>query len=65
MQIEKEHFTAADFARLRKDTGLTQRVLADRLDRSVGWVRDLEQGREPVPAYAIYAMRYLADHPTT
>ena len=39
-----------------------QEAPADQLDRSVGWVRDIEQGRRPCPIYALYAMRYLCKH---
>lgn len=49
----REEFTA-----LRKALG-SQPAVAEMLGRSVGWVRHLEQGREPVSAYAIYALRYL------
>ena len=48
----------SEFVRLRARLG-TQHEVAELLDRSVGWVWGLEQGRVPVPRYAIYALRYL------
>lgn len=52
-----------EFATLRKGMGLSRRRLAELLDRSEFWVRNIEQGQQPCPRYAILALRRLQEHP--
>ena len=47
-----------NFTQLREQIG-TQQEVADVLERSVQWLRHIEQGRREAPAYAIYALKYL------
>lgn len=53
---------ATEFVRLRKAAGHTQQSLAEASGWSLGWIRDVEQGRTDCPTYAVWAMRYLAEH---
>lgn len=48
-----------EFVALRKRLG-SQAQVAAMLERSVQWLCQIEQGRRPPPAYALYALRYLA-----
>lgn len=48
-----------EFVRLRHEIGMTQQEVAAALDRSLSWVRRVEQGKLPCPAYAVLALRYL------
>ena len=43
----------------RKQLNLTQKELGLALDRSLGWVRQIEQGQLRCPAYAILALEAL------
>lgn len=52
-----------EFLHLRTELGLTQARLAEVLDRSAAWVQGIEQGRNECPMYAVYALRYLSEHP--
>ena len=44
---------------LRKQLG-SQVEAAAMLERSVQWLSQIKQGKRPPPAYALYALRYLA-----
>ncbi len=48
-----------EFVALRKRLG-SQVEVAAMLERSVQWLCQIEQGKRPPPAYALYALRYLA-----
>ena len=50
--------TGEAFAQLREQIG-TQHEVADLLERSVQWIRHIEQGRRPAPRYAVFALKYL------
>lgn len=54
-----EETSRQEFVRLRTELGMTQAELAAKLERSLGWVRRVEQGQLPCPMYAVYALRYL------
>jgi len=58
-----EYKQREEFRALRNRLSLTQQELAEKLGKSIGWVRDVEQGRVPCPVLNIYAMRYLVEHP--
>lgn len=62
-QQAQEPSRADEFRALRKQLGLTQRQIALLLDRSHGWVRRVEYEEIDCPRYALYALRYLAEHP--
>lgn len=65
MEADSKHDTdrRAELVALRHAAGLSQSAAGRALDRSAAWVRSVEQGRLPTPLYAVYAMRYLVEHP--
>jgi hypothetical protein len=54
-----------EFVALRRELGLSQPAAGEALGRSAGWIRGMEQGAIFCPPYAVYAMRYLSEHPET
>lgn len=53
----------AEFVVLRHGLGFSQSQIAPILGRSLAWIQSMEQGRIPCPPYAVYALRYLSEHP--
>lgn len=53
----------SEFVGRRRDLGMSQADLGRILDRSAAWVQGIEQGRNECPMYAVFALRYLAEHP--
>lgn len=53
----------SEFIAIRLRLGLTQRQVANLLDRSTAWVQGIEQRKYDCPAYAILAMRHLEANP--
>ena len=48
-----------EFIAIRKELELRQEDVAASLERSLGWVRRIEQGQIDCPRYAILALRRL------
>lgn len=48
---------------LRVHGGLTQRQLGKRLGLAECTVHRYESGKRPTPAWYVYALRYIAEHP--
>lgn len=52
-----------EFVSRRNTLGLSQSQIAPILGRSLAWIQSMEQGRIECPPYAVYALRYLSEHP--
>lgn len=58
-----ESLRREEFLHTRHELGLSQSQIAPILGRSLAWIQSMEQGRIECPPYAVYAMRYLSEHP--